>query len=621
VTWLARAAFVLLVGATFGSFFVAQRLKGAAPVVDVRGLHRFLSPNGDGRFDVSRFSVRLEHADRLTLDVVDAGENPVRRVIDEATIAPGHPFRAHWNGRTEDGARAADGSYRLRAQLHREGRSVLLPWVIRLDTTPPRPHVVAIRPGQLVGPHAPKMTIAVRGIRPRFRTHFQILRTDDGEPREVARFWARAGEREATWDGIAGGAPAPPGVYLVRTSARDRAGNVGATPSAFPPPPGEKLGRAGITVRGIAVQPPLRPVTAGTRAEFFVDSRRRPYAWQVRRVGRKRPLKQGRVPAGKARPLTFSAPSGDSGLYLLELRAGTETTRVPFAVQSAERANLLVVVPAITWLGSDHVDDGPRLDGVPNTLAGGGPVAWPRVFGGDHGIPAGFADQVAPLLVFLDRVGIRYDLTTDLDLTLSTGPRESDRKGVLLAGPLRWISRGLARRLRRYVQDGGSVASFGVDTLRRGVTVRAARQGTSGELWQPTQPTAEDALGTTLLPVRHPPGPAPLEPVAGSASNPLLTGFAGVLTGFGPFEPSRPPEPGSRQRLLVALGRLPAATAEEPAPEAVYALTATRIGKGTVIRVGLPQWSRRLHQPDVAQLTRNIADLLRGATPKLRSTR
>ncbi len=145
-------------------------------------------------------------------------------------------------------------------------------------------------------------------------------------------------------------------------------------------------------------------------------------------------------------------------------------------------------------------------------------MRWPRVFAGEDGRPPGFSDQVAPLLRFLDRAGIRYDLTSDLDLSLSDAPRASDRKGVLLAGSERWVTRPLARRLRRYVQDGGRLATFGVETLRRGVTLRANKPETAGELLRPTQPTAHDPFGATLQPVRRASAPEAIAQVAGDPS-------------------------------------------------------------------------------------------------------
>ena len=159
---------------------------------------------------------------------------------------------------------------------------------------------------------------------------------------------------------------------------------------------------------------------------------------------------------------------------------------MPFLVQAQERAQLLVVVPAISWLGVDKVDD--DRDGLPNTLETGGPVKWPRVIAGAQGMPPAFANETAPLLVFLDRARVRYDLTSDIALARSRDPRATDREGVLLAGSLRWVPRPLARRLRDYVDAGGRLASFGTESLRRGVRLGGAR------LTRPTQPIPTDPV-------------------------------------------------------------------------------------------------------------------------------
>jgi hypothetical protein len=303
---------------------------------------------------------------------------------------------------------------------------------------------------------------------------------------------------------------------------------------------------------------------------------------------------------------------------VLELRAGRHATAVPVSVQSEERARMLVVLPAITWVGADEVDQ--DADGVPNTLEAGTPVNWPRVVAG--GLPEDLTERVAPLLVHLDRAHIRYDLTTDLDLALSRSPRATDRTGVLLAGSERWVTRPYARRLRRYVLDGGRVASFGTESLRRGVTILRNDEDTGGRLVRPTQPTFDDPFGARFAEVRRGAAPATLTPLGGDPANELLTGFDGVLAGFHAFEETEPPA--EDERVLVALGEETAPELEETGvpdevpPAARPAFTSTRLGKGVVIRVGLPEWAQRLGDAQVAQLTHNIADILRDLKPKPR---
>jgi hypothetical protein len=114
---------------------------------------------------------------------------------------------------------------------------------------------------------------------------------------------------------------------------------------------------------------------------------------------------------------------------------------------------------------------------------------------------------------------------------------------------------------------------------------------------------------------------APLQPVADAGETGLLTGVE-QLPGFSLVEESEPSE-----RVQVALAEVDQAAldkaeaAGEELPPAYPALAFTQVAKGTVIRVGLPQWGERLRQGSVPveQLTRNIADILRGARPEIRT--
>jgi hypothetical protein len=609
VTRLARAVFVLLVGATVAAFFTAQRLKGEPAVAQVDGLVHVFSPNGDHFKDIARFVVELRERSEVSVDVVDAEGEAVRRLADDATVGPRTPLRLRWDGRTDEGVRVPDGRYRVRVTLRRQGRSVTVPRTTLVDTRPPRPRVKRISPNSIVAPGTAPISIEVGSVSRRLSKRAKVYRVDDGAPRAVADLPLVTDTRTLAWDGKIGGKPAPVGEYLVQVTARDRAGNEGTTPARVPAERGATHGVPGLTIRAIAAEPPVHPVTAGSKVTINVDARGHAYHWSLRRLGTFKPVARGKVKPRQAVRLT--APEGSSGLYILNLAAGSHTTRIPLLVQSRKRSRMLVVVPTMTWLGSEPVDEG--HDGVLNTFATGAPISWPRVQPGE--LPADLLHNVAPVLRLLDDAGVKYDLTSDLDLALSRSPRASDRPGVLLLGAERWISRGYARRLRQYVVDGGRLATIGVDSLRRGITLRANASDSAGRLLRPTQPSTTDPFGLRYQPLRHTDSPVTLTLIDGDASYGLLEGFDGTLGGFSALEETDPPQSG-RGRVLAALGVETAPESDDqdvqqlPGP-ARPALAATELGKGVLIRVGLPEWAQRLGDRQVAQITLNIADLLR----------
>jgi hypothetical protein len=607
LTRLARAVFIVLVGATVVAFFAAQRIKGEPAVAEVRALDTVFSPNGDHVKDVNRFYIELHERAEVSVDVVDVAGDAVRRLVEKATVSPNDPLRLRWDGRTDDGKRVPDGRYRVRVTLRREGRSVTVPSTTLVDTQAPRPRVRRILPNSIVAPGTSPINIEVGSVSRRLAKRARIYRLDGGTPRVVAELGAVTDTRTLEWDGRIDGKPAPLGLYLVQVIARDRAGNDGVTPAQVPPERGESRGIPSFTIRAIAAEPPPRPVTAGSKVKINVDARGKPFRWRLRRLGTTKPVAQGKVKPRQ--PVQLTAPEGNSGLYILELATGTQTTSVPIMVQSHKRARMLVVLPVMTWTGTEQGDE--DHDGVVNTFATGAPVSWPRVQ--PDGLPADLLDNVAPLLRFLDRARIRYDLTSDLDLALSRSPRASDRPGVLLAGAERWIPRSYARRLRDYVADGGRLASIGVDSLRRGVTLRANADRTAGQLLRPTQVALTDPFGTRFQELRRPGSPVTLTLIGGDAAYGLLVGFDGTLGGFTALEESDPPENG---KVLAALGVETTPETSDEVPEelpesARPAVVATQIGKGVMIRVGLPEWTHRLGDRPVGQITLNIADILR----------
>jgi len=111
VTTLARAVFAILVAATFGAFFLAQRLKNSPSVVQQFHLTPVFSPNHDGRFDRMYTSFKLKRADEVTVIVVDSKDDEVRELASEQSVPAYTPVRFSWDGRRDDGRAAPAGVY------------------------------------------------------------------------------------------------------------------------------------------------------------------------------------------------------------------------------------------------------------------------------------------------------------------------------------------------------------------------------------------------------------------------------------------------------------------------------------------------------------------------------
>jgi hypothetical protein len=585
VSRVAGAAFALLVVATFAAFFVAQRLKASPAVVGEFRRTPFFSPNSDGRFDRATVRFEIRERDRVTLAVVDADGDEVRELMGGRTVLPYREVRARWDGRDDDGERVQDGTYRYRITLPDQGRNVVMPESVRLDTTAPRPRVTAIgpvrdkapRPELLPAPGGGEAVVHVDA--PGRKKRILLFKTAPGPMRAVgepiplpddATEWRWSGRTES-------GRAVSPGTYLVAVQARDQAGNIGTSPAldrrGLPATTyGSPLPvRGGISVRYLAVQPPVRPAVAGRPVAFGVDARGERWRWSVRRVGSNQVVRRSADARTRGGVFRLTAPGRESGVYLLEVRTRTRRVTVPFAVQGAETRPVLVVLPAMTWQGRNPVDD--DGDGLPNVLDRGLPARLGRVLAGD-GLPAGFAERDAPLLAWLARTGRRFDVTTDVALAAGAGPRLDSHAGVILPSDTRWLPAGAQQRLRRFVRDGGTLLSLGVDSLRRSVRVSPR-----GRLLDPTPAAPTDLLGGRLGPLQRPPAPVALTEASDRIE--LFAGTNGEFPGWRVLEPL----------AAAGQGRLVASALTEGDRASI---TAVRFGRGLVLRYGLPEFAGRL---------------------------
>jgi hypothetical protein len=586
VSAFARTAFALLVCATFAAFFAAQELKSTPPRVQQLQATPFFSPNSDGRFDRARASFVLKRTDEVTATVIDRAGDEVRVLEPGRTLVAGHTLGLVWDGRRADRGMAPDGIYRIRLNLRRQGRAVVLPRNIRKDTEPPVVRVTSIGPQK---DPVPRPEVLPRGDGEPARVSFQapdgrgshkqvlVYRTDVSPARAVfAKPIALADDAKRwEWDGTARGHRVAAGTYVVAIRARDQAGNIG---TSVPVPPRLAYarrfdGRGGITVRYLAAQSDSKPFVSGDNAAVAVTTPGR-FTWTLRRVGDSSIRKRGS--GSRSRLVRFKAPGGKSGLYLFEVRARSRKVAAPVVVQSADNRDVLVVLPVTTWQGLNPVDD--DGDGRPDTLTDGLPVRIGRPFV-RSGLPTQLPTQEALLIAQLDRKGHRYDLTTDVALARKEGPTIAGHSGVILAGDTRWLDSRVAGSLRTFVRGGGTLFSAGTQSLRR--TVKLTPRGRAID---PTLPTTRDLFGARLRSIEYPASPETLVNVVDDIQ--LFAGTEGQFSGIDAYE----------QTLDVRGGSNAVAAAAATRDGKRQVIVASRLGKGYVIRPGLPAFSANLRR-------------------------
>jgi hypothetical protein len=133
-----RAQLVLgaLFLATLCAIVAIQRVKDAPAVLRRVHVTPVFTPNGDGWRD--RLAVRflVGRSDDVSVAVIDPAGRVVRRLADQRPLTTGRFLRLYWDGRTAAGALAPPASYRVRVQLERRDRTIVLTQRARLSDRP-----------------------------------------------------------------------------------------------------------------------------------------------------------------------------------------------------------------------------------------------------------------------------------------------------------------------------------------------------------------------------------------------------------------------------------------------------------------------------------------------------
>ncbi len=223
-----------------------------------------ISPNGDGRYDVSTVTATAS-ADAVRWELLvrpaagsGTGE-PVRRIA-----GTGRSAKVAWNGMTSSGSRVPDGVYGVEVRFFdAAGNPAARSWQVIVDTTPPA--IAASASPAALSPNGDGVAETTR------------LRWSSGEPAagtlrilrgtKVVRSWTISGVSGGlTWNGRdAAGRPVADGRLTVRLTAADALANARSTnvplvldrtvgslrwsATGFYPQDGDRLAATGAVVR------------------------------------------------------------------------------------------------------------------------------------------------------------------------------------------------------------------------------------------------------------------------------------------------------------------------------------------------------------------------------------
>lgn len=282
-----------LLVATAAAFAITEHLKLIKSPIFGTQVAKAFSPVCGCATAKATISVRLRHADRLTVTIVDSSRHTVATVASDAYEPKGRVSFA-WNGRTVDGSVAPQGSYQPQIALANARRTILLPNIIEVDTTTPK--VLSASDGKGVLVPGGKRTITI---------HYAI----DQEAHAVVFIGRRRIilgrptrlHGEVKWNGIRGGRILPAGRYVLTVGALDLAGNETS--------PSDRL-TVQVALRDIALS--QTRIDARRRARFTVGvaTEAPKYSWRL----------AGKHGTGRGKVLRLRAPAR-RGRYRLVVTA------------------------------------------------------------------------------------------------------------------------------------------------------------------------------------------------------------------------------------------------------------------------------------------------------------
>lgn len=215
---LSTAVIVGLLVATAAAFAITERLKLAkSPITGTKVVRAYLSPRAH---TTAAVNVRFRHADLVTVIVQDSGRHAVDTIVAGERLPKGRRTFT-WNGRTDVGTVAPDGTYRFEVHLAHQRRTILLPNPIVLETKLPAVlDAGAVRPDFSPDGDHQSDTVTI---------HYKL--SEDAHAlvyvngHRIIRSRSHLTKDKVSWSGKVNGRLLPPGTYVLSVGAVDLAGN------------------------------------------------------------------------------------------------------------------------------------------------------------------------------------------------------------------------------------------------------------------------------------------------------------------------------------------------------------------------------------------------------------
>jgi len=254
--------------ATAAAFAITERLKLVKSPIYGTVISPVFSPVCACANAKAAINLGFRHRDRVDVIVLDGRRNVVRTIVFGRLVARGVSV-FHWDGSTDVGPRAPDGRYRVQVHLEGQHRTILLPNVVVLDTTPP--DVLDAQPNRpQLSPDGDRLgdTVTIHYVLSEpahVLVYFHDLRIIQGRSRLL-----RGG---VVWTGRINGRLLKRGITTLTVGAVDLAGNV---------TPLEARARVSLEIRYIALaNHRITGIAAGSHFDIGVSTDAKRYRWRL----------------------------------------------------------------------------------------------------------------------------------------------------------------------------------------------------------------------------------------------------------------------------------------------------------------------------------------------------